>query len=250
MRKAFLKKWKLYLMEALGLGIFMISSCFFAGLFESDGSSVHQKISDPFVRLVLMGIMMGLTALFIFYSPATSPSGSHINPAVTITFLRLGRIGGWDAFFYIIFQLAGGTLAVFLMAVLMNDMLTAPPVNSVVTVPLQGSLNAAVTEFSVAFIMMTVILFTSYINKLSRYTKIIAACLVCCFVVLAGPVSGFGMNPARTIASALPSDIWTDWWIYIFIPIGGMLTAAEVYLSVTNENGLIHSKFIGGRVNN
>jgi hypothetical protein len=43
-------------------------------------------------------------------------------------------------------------------------------------------------------------------------------------------MSGFGMNPARSFASALPSGIWTAFWIYLFIPFAGMLLAAELYL--------------------
>jgi hypothetical protein len=45
-------------------------------------------------------------------------------------------------------------------------------------------------------------------------------------------MSGFGMNPARSFASALPSGVWTAFWIYLTIPFAGMLLAAELYLLV------------------
>jgi aquaporin Z len=51
-------------------------------------------------------------------------------------------------------------------------------------------------------------------------------------VIVAGPISGFGMNPARSFASALPANIWTVFWIYLFAPFIGMLLAAEFYLFV------------------
>src|SRR5438309_10537296 len=82
MQQAFKQHWKLYLMEALGLAIFMISACFFAGFFESSGSFANKALASD-TRHILNGILMGATALFIFYSPFTSPSGAHINPAVT-----------------------------------------------------------------------------------------------------------------------------------------------------------------------
>jgi len=229
MKKIFLKNWKLYMMEALGLGIFMVSACFFGALFESGGSIIHRAVADPFERLVLTGLLMGLTALFIFYSPVTSPSGSHINPAVTLAFFRLGRMHKWDALFYIIFQFTGGTLAVYLMTGIMGTMLTAPPVNLAITIPLQGVNKALGTEFITAFLMMMMVLFTSA-GRLSKYTRIIAACMVCIYVILAGPVSGFGMNPARSFASALPANTWTAWRIYMLAPVSGMLAAAEVFL--------------------
>jgi aquaporin Z len=52
------------------------------------------------------------------------------------------------------------------------------------------------------------------------------------WVLVAAPMSGFGMNPARSFASALPAGIWTAFWIYLFIPFAGMLLAAEFYLLV------------------
>ena len=218
-------------MEALGLAIFMISACFFSALLESHQSQLNRAIPIGIHRLIIMGVMMGLSALFIFYFPFTSPSGAHINPAVTITFLRLGGIQKWDAMFYIIFQFIGGTLAVYLMGGLMDDMLTSPPVNYAVTIPRKnGTWIAVFTEFAISFAMMSIILFTSAHDVLKKYTRIIAAIFVSLFVVIAGPVSGFGMNPARTFASALPSHTWSSFWIYLFIPVTGMLSAAEFNL--------------------
>ncbi|HKO79543.1 MAG TPA: aquaporin, partial [Chitinophagaceae bacterium] len=126
--------WKHYLQEALGLAIFMISACFFGAMLEGK-TMWHQAIPNSFTRTVLMGILMGATALFIFYSPWTSPSGSHINPAVTLSFFRLGAMCHWDLIFYILFQIVGGTIAVYTMQQLMGDILVTAPANSVVTVP-------------------------------------------------------------------------------------------------------------------
>ena len=231
MKASFKKNWKYYLQEALGLAIFMISACFFSALLESNYSSIHHDIPDNFLRRIIMGILMGLTALFIFYSPLTSPSGSHINPAVTIVFLRLGKSCHWDSLFYIVFQVIGGTTAVFIMDLLMGRILTASPVNSAATVPGNGGTVPALTiEFFIAFFTMSMVLFTSNHPATKKFTRIFSACLVCAWVIVAGPVSGFGMNPARSFASALPSNIWTAWWIYLFIPFAGMLSAAEVFL--------------------
>ncbi len=233
MKTSFKKNWKHYLQEASGLAIFMFSACFFGALLEGKTSTVHQQITNPFVRSIVMGVLMGATALFIFYSKFTAPSGSQINPAVTITFLRLGKMCRYDALFFIIAQLAGGTVAVYLMQLLMGNILTQPPVNSVVTVPGANAVAPAmIAEFIIAFITMTMVLFTSANDKLKKYTRIFAGCLVCTWVIVAGPISGFGMNPARSFASALPAHIWTSFWIYLFVPFAGMLTAAEFFLYI------------------
>ncbi|HVU94430.1 MAG TPA: aquaporin [Puia sp.] len=224
------KNIRFYGMEALGLAIFMVSACFFAVLLESPASPVHAAIPNANTRLCLTGILMGLTALLIFYSPWTAPSGSHINPAVTLTFLRLGRIGPWDALFYILFQTLGGLVAVCLMALALGPGLTKSPVSYAVTVPGKGGVwMALLAELIIGFIMMTIVLHTSGNKRGGRYTRPIAACLVCANVIVAGPISGFGMNPARSLASALPAGIFTGWWIYLFAPVLSMLAAAEWY---------------------
>ena len=188
-----------------------------------------------------MGIMMGATALFIFYSPFTAPSGSQINPAVTLSFLRLDKMCRYDAMFYIVFQFAGGVPAVYLVQSLMGNMLTMPPVNSAVTVPGKfGTGWALVTEFLIALITMSMVLFTSESQKSGKYTRIFAGCLVCTWVIVAGPISGFGMNPARSFASALPANTWASFWIYLLAPVGGMLTATEIFLFIQkNKKGQV-----------
>ena len=235
-RTNFIKNRKFYFQEALGLGIFMISACFFSGLlFGRNGYFVSEF--SAFIRQSILGLMMGLTALYIFYSPLTSPSGSHINPAVTLAFLRVGKIDRRDAFFYILFQFLGGTLTVYIMAALMGENLTSSPLYDVVTIPGKyGITGAALTELIIAFIMMSMILFVADRPVLKKYSRIFAGLLVCVFVIIAGPISGFGMNPARSFSSALPSHVWTSFWIYIFMPLAGMLSAAEVYLFVRKGN--------------
>lgn len=231
LKAAWNKNFIHYLQEALGLGIFMASACFFGAMLYSPNSSWYALVEDHFLRNLLMGLAMGITALFIFYSPLTAPSGAQINPAVSIAFLRIDKMCRYDTLFYILFQITGGTVTVFIMQFLMGKLLTSTPVDSVVTVPGKyGVAGAVITEFIIAFITMMMVLFTSHHPAFKKYTRIFAACLVCLWVIIAGPVSGFGMNPARSFASALPAQIWTSFWIYIFMPLAGMLAAAEVFL--------------------
>jgi aquaporin Z len=238
MKAAFKMNWRHYLQEALGLGLFMFSACFFSAMFFSEESSWKHAI-PPVMRTIGMGITMGLTALFIFYSPFTAPSGSQINPAVTLTFLSMGKMCRYDALFFALFQVIGGTVAVYIMQLIMGGILTDAPVNSAVTLPGRfGAVWAMITEFIIAFVTMMMVLFTSDNDKMKKFTRIFAGCLVCTWVIVAGPISGFGMNPARSLASALPANIWTAFWIYLFVPFAGMLIAAKVYLLIQKRLNL------------
>src|SRR5438445_11567210 len=89
----------------------------------------------PFARRALMGLAMGLTEIGIIYSPWGQQSGAHINPAVTFTFFRLGKIQPPDALFYIMAQFAGGITGVLLAQSALWMLIAHPSVNSVVTVP-------------------------------------------------------------------------------------------------------------------
>jgi len=242
MIRALKLQYKLYFMEAFGLFIFMVSACFFGAMLEHPNSDWHHAIPNAFLRLVIMGFAMGSTALFIFLSPSTAPSGSFINPAVTITRYRLNQINFEDTVWYCIFQLLGGLFGVYFMSWLMGNYLTDPEINYMVTVPGKdvSAIIAALVETLIAFVMITAVLFISNNEKLKKSTPFVAAFIVCLDVIVAGPISGFGMNPARTLASAIPAHTYTDIWIYMVCPFVGMLGAAEVFVWYLKR----HDKFI------
>jgi glycerol uptake facilitator-like aquaporin len=135
MMSALKQHWPEYLIEGAGLGIFMVSACWFGALLEHPGSPARQGIPDPILRRALMGLAMGLTAIAIIYSPWGKQSGAHINPAVTLTFWRLGKVAGADAFFYIVAQFAGAVIGVSVSALIWRNALMHPSVNYVVTLP-------------------------------------------------------------------------------------------------------------------
>src|SRR5881397_1562519 len=114
MTDALKRHWPEYLMEAACLGLFMISAFTFGTILEHPDSPVHQAIPNSLLRRFLMGLAMGSTAIGIIYSPWGKQSGAHINPAVTMTFFRLGKIEPPDAFFYVMAQFAGGIAGVLL----------------------------------------------------------------------------------------------------------------------------------------
>lgn len=219
-----------YLMEAAELGLFMVAAGVFTCLFEYPGSPIHQAIANADLRRFLIGIAMGGTAIALIYSPWGQQSGAHMNPAVTLTFYRLGKVKRQDALFYVLFQCLGGLIGVYGTALLLRQVFTHPPINYIVTIPgSYGWILALVGELVIAFLMMTMVLLSSNNPKLSRYTGLFAGGLVMLYVTFEAPFSGFGMNPARSFASAFPSQIWTAFWLYVLAPPLGMLAAAGVY---------------------
>jgi hypothetical protein len=51
MSKALSQHWLGYLMEAVGLGVFMLLACVFAVLLEHPGAVLYQALPDPLIPL-------------------------------------------------------------------------------------------------------------------------------------------------------------------------------------------------------
>lgn len=231
MREALREHWPEYLMEAAGLGIFMVSACVFAILLFHPASPLAALPAGALARRSLMGVAMAATAVALIYSPWGKRSGAHLNPAVTLTFLRLGKVRAWDAAFYVMAQCLGGVTGVLLVAAAVRSLVADPTVNYVVTVPgAWGPGVAFAAELGIAFCLMTVVLTASSTPRLAPFTGLCAGALVATYITLEAPLSGMSLNPARTLASAVPAATWSAFWVYLTAPLAGMLLAAEVHV--------------------
>ena len=222
--------WPEYAIEATGLGVFMLVACAFGALLGHPDSAVVRAVPDPFARRALMGLAMGLTAVGLIYSPWGRRSGAHFNPATTLTFWRLGKVATRDAMAYAAAQALGGLAGVVVAALVVGRALEHPAVRYVVTVPgTTGATLAFVAETAITFVLMTVVLQVSNRAAVARFTGLAAGALVTLYITFEAPLSGMSMNPARSLASALPAATWDAFWIYLLAPPLGMLLAAELY---------------------
>lgn len=231
LRSAVRLHWPEYLIEAAGLGAFMISALGFTLLLEHPASPFRQALPDAFVRRALMGCAMGATLLGLVYNRFGQRSGAHYNPVFTLTFLRLGKLNAADALCYSAAQFAGGALGVALLAASLSMALADARVQYAVTVPGAAGVGAAFAgEVVIAFAQMLLVLAVSNTKRLNKYTGVFAALGVAVYITLEAPISGMSMNPARTLASALGAGNFTVLWLYFAAPLLGMLLAAETYL--------------------
>jgi aquaporin Z len=241
--QTFVKHWPEYAIEGSGLVLFMISACSFGTLFGHPDSPVVRFVQDPVLLRVLMGLAMGTTAVVLIYSSFGKRSGAHMNPATTLTFLRLGKIDPTDALFYIAAQFAGAIAGVGIASIALGAWLSHPSVNYVVTLPGRyGYWWAFVAEVGITFMLMSVILRVSNRPKLNRYTGLFAGLLVMTYISIEAPISGMSMNPARTLGSAFSAANWTAIWIYFSAPPLGMLVAAEFYVRPAGSERVLCAK--------
>src|SRR5262249_4187406 len=127
--------WPEYASEALCLALFIVSAAAIARLLRQPLSPLASWMPAAALQRVPMGIAMGVTLVAIVYSPLGRRSGAHMNPALTLTFLRLGKIAPLDAAAYVLAQFAGGAAGIVAATALLGGLPADPAVNFVATVP-------------------------------------------------------------------------------------------------------------------
>lgn len=240
MGQTFKQHWREYLMEAAELGLFMVSAGLFVILIEHPGFFVRQSVESPLLRRAMIGFAMGLTAILLILSPWGKRSGAHMNPAVTWSFYRLGKVKLWDAIFYTLFQFIGGVAGLFIVGLIFRESLAHSDVNYVATLPgAWGEVVAFFAEVIISFILFMTILAVSHHAKLAPYTAFFAGALLVVYITFEAPLSGMSINPARTFGSAFMAGNYSNLWIYFVAPMLGMLLAAELFISLRGARKLM-----------
>ncbi len=226
----FKKNWRIYLIEAWALGMFMVSASLFVILVEHPLLPIRNLVESAILRRLMVGLAMGITAVLLIYSKWGKRSGAHMNPAVTLTFFMLHRISFIDALWYIIFQFAGGYLGVAIFKWFFFDFISNPMVNYVVTIPgKQGNETAFFTEFFLSLLIILTVLFSSNTKKTAPFTGYLVGIFLTLAITFTAPFSGMSINPARTIASTLNANDWQGLWIYFLAPVSAMLLGGYFY---------------------
>jgi aquaporin Z len=206
----------------------MVTAAGMATLLQHPSSPLAGWSDIPLLQRVPMGVAMGVTSAVLIYSPLGARSGAHMNPAVTLTFLRLQKIAPVDAAGYVIAQCAGGLVGIAIATWVFAGLPAHPAVNYAATVP--GSTGPAIAfaaEMAMSFVLMLAVLRMSNTPRFARFTGLGASLLVATYIIVEAPVSGMSMNPARTLGSNVFASALSTLWIYFIAPTAGMLLAGE-----------------------
>jgi MIP family channel proteins len=151
-------------------------------------------------------------------------SGAHLNPAVTVGFWAMGRFERRRVLPYVLAQLVGAALGSTLV-----KLVAEPGSDLGATLPAHGPWQALGIETFLTFWLMLVILrVTAGSKEAGMLAGLAISVTVGLEALVAGPLTGASMNPARSLGPALLSGIWTDWWVYVLGPVAGALLAVAV----------------------
>lgn len=188
--------------------------------------------SSNTLGLVGIAIAHGL-AIAIMVCALGHISGGHFNPAVTIGFWVTKRLNTVDTVAYWLAQLAGATVAAFVLKSVIPDdtwhavALGTPMFARDFTV-LSGMVLEGITTF---FLVLTV--FATAVDQRSSSSRPVAGFAIGISILLgilvAGPFTGAALNPARALGPALISSHWQHQGVYWVGPLAGGFLAGFLY---------------------
>ncbi|HVL89800.1 MAG TPA: MIP family channel protein [Actinomycetota bacterium] len=200
-------------------------------VFIGAGAVLAASIGLPGAGLVTYALATGL-AIAVMVSALGHVSGGHFNPAVTIGIWIAQKIKSSDAIAYVVAQLAGATAGAALLRFALPETLWragalgTPQVTTGVT---NG--QAVLIEAILAFFLVWVV-FGSAVDAEGSFGKIAGLGIGLVYtmdIMMAGPLTGGALNPARHVGPALMSGTWKGWWVYWIGPVAGGIVAAALY---------------------
>ncbi len=159
-------------------------------------------------------------------------SGAHINPAVTIPMMITKKIGITDGIAYIASQLVGAVAAAATLKAIL------PELGAKVNFATQGGpsdlinnsiASGFVIEAILTFFLVTVIFMTAVHKRASPgWHGFAIGGMVFLIHLIAVPLTGASVNPARTFGPAFISGFWEFHWLYWAAPILGGIIAGLI----------------------
>jgi MIP family channel proteins len=224
-----------YLAEFLGTLLLVLFIGLAVSLFVQAPS---QAQPNPFIDWSVIGLVH-VFVLFLLIQTLAVVSGAHFNPAVTVAMATLRQIKGPDAFIYIVAQVAGAVAGALIVKLVLNNFPNADLVNYGavgISDRLDGKLLlGALVEFIGTFVLVFTIMGAAVDPRSDRALGpfVIGAALGVCVMVM-GPLTGAGLNPARAFGPALVSGEFGgagDFLVaFILAPVAGSLAAAWFYM--------------------
>lgn len=182
---------------------------------ELTGSLTHLGVASAF----------GL-AVFVLIETLGPVSGAHLNPAVTLALTicgrcRLSRLGP-----YVVCQCMGAILASSAITVL----LPASTHSFGMTKP--SAHVSLASAFAIEFVLtagllLTILRFST--GPTLAHAGLAIGCMIGLEALVAGPLTGASMNPARSLGPAIVAGRFDALWLYLLAPTLGALAALPLH---------------------
>ncbi|XP_006621735.1 neurogenic protein big brain [Apis dorsata] len=207
--------------------------CFATFLFSLivSGAAASSAVSGSGLSVLATAIASGfaISAIYFIFGHI---SGSHVNPAVSVSFALCRRISLLRAALYIAAQCGGGIAgAAMLYGV------TTP--SNTQTLTSLGRLGGPIERLLVELTLSVLIVLAHFTSESSKTLPMLIsskpAGVLAAAYTAATLVSSPFLNPARALGPAFVSNRWDNHWVYWVGPLSGSAIAALLHEYVLNS---------------
>jgi MIP family channel proteins len=218
---------------------------FFLGTIEAAGTfAVVLAIITAAVATTLENTPFGLLTVAISGGIAVAVlvaalgpiSGAHFNPAVTVALASVRRFP-WSRVPEYVFGQCAGAIGAALVTWWLYGARARSVAHLGASAPGAGVDAARVfgAEAMVAFLVLFVVVIVATGPRPSPQAPFAIGAVVTVAILVSGPISAGGGNPARAIGPMIVANSYTDWWLYLIAPIVGAIAATLMAVRLTTS---------------
>ena len=199
--------------------------------------------TQPFQDWSVIGLVHAFVLFFLIQTLAVV-SGAHFNPAVTVAMTAIRQIRPIDAAIYIVVQLVGGVAGAWVVKLMLDNPNAAGTEDPTFGAVAVGGAAAGTNTVALAaevigtfFLVWAIVGVAVNPRGFAHWAGFAIGATLGAAVMIFGPVSGAGLNPARSFGPALVADAFGEGagtWILIWVigPSIGALLAAFLYFQM------------------
>lgn len=211
--------------ELVGTFILIFLGCGSIGVVVQLTGEPPAAIGD----IIAVSITFGLAVTAVIYALG-HVSGAHVNPAVTIALTAVGKFPITAAGLYIVAQVAGAVLASLALWAIFGGSFRDAGLGGTEIGDGFSAGGGLLSEAITTFILVTVVMGTATDDRAdSPSVGIGIGFTVAALIFATAPISGTGLNPARTLGPMIVTGSFSDVLVYIVGPVLGALVAAFLY---------------------
>ena len=231
-----------WLCELAGTFFFLFLGFTSIAALESSLSPLHEALPSAALRLVLIVAVFGILAAIVAVSPVGRRSGAHLNPAVTLGFWAHGQTHTHDLMGFVVSQCLGAVLAAAAFFVTSGSWAETANFARTEPRPELSGWAAAGIEVAITFGLVLVVLLMVSSPRTARWTPVGVTAALMVLIPLGGPLTGAGMNPARTLGPDVVSAQYPSLWVYLVGPALGALLAAAAFSLIASGRNVLTAK--------
>ena len=195
------------------------------------------------LRCHLVGVALAHGLVIVGFAYAYGHiSGTHINPAVTLSVWTAGEMQTVRAVSYMLIQLLGGISGALALRWVLGGTATGLGTTNFASSFAAGDTTITITaatgfvvEALITFFLANAVLNAGVSGKATIPGGLAIGLTLTFCILMAGPLTGGSANPARTLGPAVATGNFADIWVYFGGQAVGAIVAGLLYRGVLAE---------------